>query len=94
MRKLSSQIDENIETAKEILPIGTSFDMITRDLFLGGNKRLLDRNQRILQDGNTPADFFGSSEPFIYEGFLYRRYQALHECQNRLCPGFLDGGLG
>lgn len=35
MRKLSSQIDENIETAKEILPIGTSFDMITRDLFLG-----------------------------------------------------------
>ena len=80
MRKLSSQIDENIETAKEILPIGTSFDMITRDLFLGETR------------GYWIG--IGSSEPFIYEGFLYRRYQALHECQNRLCPGFLDGGLG
>lgn len=35
MRELSSNIDENIQTAKELLPIGVSFDLITRDLLLG-----------------------------------------------------------
>lgn len=35
MRELSSNIDENIQTAKELLPIGLSFDLITRDLLLG-----------------------------------------------------------
>ena len=38
MRRLSSQIDTNIQTAKEILPIGISFDLITRDLFLGDTR--------------------------------------------------------
>jgi len=93
MRKLSSQIDENIETAKEILPIGTSFDMITRDLFLGETRGYWIGINGFCRTEILQQIFSDLQNP-IYEGFLYRRYQALHECQNRLCPGFLDGGLG
>lgn len=33
--KLSVRLEENIETAKAIFPIGKSFDLITRELYLG-----------------------------------------------------------
>ena len=36
--KLSSRLSENIKSLKEIFPIGTSFDLITRDLYLGETK--------------------------------------------------------
>lgn len=36
--KLSANLQENIATLKELLPIGTSFDFITRDLVLGGKE--------------------------------------------------------
>lgn len=35
---LSKILDENIAKAKDILPIGISFDLITRDLYLGDTK--------------------------------------------------------
>ncbi len=36
--ELSTQLDENIKMAKQIFPIGKSFDLITRDLLLGETK--------------------------------------------------------
>lgn len=38
MNKLSENIDDNIQTAGELFPIGTSFDLITRDLYLGDTR--------------------------------------------------------
>ncbi len=38
MAKLSSKLEENISFAKELFPIGQSFDIITRDLYLGKTK--------------------------------------------------------
>ncbi len=35
---LSTNLNENIQQAHKLLPIGTSFDLITRDLFLGSTK--------------------------------------------------------
>ncbi len=36
--ELSNRLDENITTLKKLLPIGTSFDLVTRDLYLGETK--------------------------------------------------------
>lgn len=36
--KLSTSLDENIEKAKQIFPIGTSFDLMTRDLLFGNTR--------------------------------------------------------
>ncbi len=36
--KLSENLAENIDTLKKLLPIGTSFDLVTRDLYLGETK--------------------------------------------------------
>lgn len=36
--KVSASIEENISSAKEIFPIGKSFDIITRELYLGKTK--------------------------------------------------------
>ena len=35
MTKLSAHLEENITYAKELFPIPKSFDIITRDLYLG-----------------------------------------------------------
>ncbi len=35
MAQFSTSLQDNVTTLKEILPIGTSFDLITRDLYLG-----------------------------------------------------------
>lgn len=37
-KTLSHNLDENIKILKELLPIGTSFDLITRELYLGKTK--------------------------------------------------------
>ncbi len=37
-RPLSTSLPENIRTLKELLPIGKSFDLVTRDLYLGDTK--------------------------------------------------------
>lgn len=39
--KLSTSLTENMETAKSLLPIGTSFDIITRELLLGKSRACL-----------------------------------------------------
>jgi len=36
--RLSEDIDENIQTLTQLLPIGRSFDLITRDLYLGNSR--------------------------------------------------------
>ena len=36
--KLSTHLDENIHSLKKLLPIGKSFDLVTRDLYLGTTK--------------------------------------------------------
>ena len=36
--ELSNRLNENITTLKKLLPIGTSFDLVTRDLYLGETK--------------------------------------------------------
>ena len=38
MTKLSAHLEENITYAKELFPISKSFDIITRDLYLGETK--------------------------------------------------------
>lgn len=37
-QKLSASLSENIQQLKNIFPIGTSFDFVTRDLLLGETK--------------------------------------------------------
>ena len=39
--KLATSLTENMETAKSLLPIGTSFDIITRELLLGKSRACL-----------------------------------------------------
>ncbi len=39
--KLATSLTENMETAKSLLPIGTSFDIITRELLLGNSRACL-----------------------------------------------------
>ena len=36
--KLSTDLEENIRTAHRLLPLGTSFDLVTRRLYLGKTK--------------------------------------------------------
>ena len=38
MTKLSSVLEDNIAYAKKLFPIGQSFDIVTRDLYLGQTK--------------------------------------------------------
>ena len=36
--KLSTNLEENIHKAQELLPLGKSFDLVTRQLYLGETK--------------------------------------------------------
>lgn len=61
--KLTASLDQNIATARSLLPIGTSFDIITRTLLLGESRAYLlaingmcktDVLQRIFSDLQNP----------------------------------------
>ena len=86
MNKLSENIDDNIQTAGELFPIGTSFDLITRDLYLGDT-----RGYWIGINGFCKTEIlqqiFRSAEPSLYEGFRRRKHTELYECQNRVRTG-------
>ncbi len=64
MPQLSTQLDENISLLKQLLPIGKSFDLVTRDLHLGDTRAFLitvngmcktDILQKIVSDLQNPG---------------------------------------
>ena len=87
---LSTELSQNIDLLHRLLPLGKSFDLITRDLRLGGDSGILAGDQWFLQYRDPPADLLRPAGSSLYTGFRDPRSPRLCAEQARLCTGIVD----